>query len=130
MPHPLLQKWKKKGRFCIGLGDDGIYYCVPDIEGRESIHQLLKLFGQIEYESSVKFGLNHGPERLDANIEKRNPKWFVEDLKITGSPESLKMELRNTTFSFDQTELTQIFSRPHHGYEEVYLETPHTFAIF
>jgi hypothetical protein len=132
MQHPDLQRGKKSGRFSIGLGEDGIFHCVSDSDGRASFHQLLRIFGWIEYPSSIHFRLDPPSHHLDLNVAKLSPNWFHTDLKCTGGGglDALRIQFDAHELMLDRTILERVFSKPNLGHEEIYLQTSPRLAVW
>jgi len=132
MPHPDLQRWKKSGRFSIGLGQDGIFHCVSDANGRTSFHQLLRIFERVEYPSSIHFRLDPPSNNLDPAVAKQSPSWFHADLKATGGGglETIRFQFDIHELALDRALLEHVFSKPNLGHDEVYLQTSPRLAVW
>lgn len=133
MPHPLLQRWKRAGFYSLGLGTDGVYYFVTDATARKSLHELIVLMGQIEYESSISIALEDQPTYIDPVLRhKYKPRWKSGNLKVTGGSHlsTIKMKTDTEEFVFPRELLEKIFSQPNLGHEEVYLRIPQRFSIW
>ena len=115
----------------IGLGEDGTYYCTTDFAGRASFHELIVIFGEIEYESSITFRLDL-PKAVDPVLTRYRPKWVPSDIKISGGGglTTIMLRVESEDFVFDRDVLEAIFSKPNLGHDEVYLEIPQRFSIW
>jgi hypothetical protein len=133
MPHPLLQRWKRAGFYSLGLGTDGVYYFVTDAAARKSLHALIVLMGQIEYESSISIALEDEPTHVDPVLRHQyKPRWRSGCLKVTGGSHlsTITMKIETEEFVFPRKQLEKIFSQPNLGHEEVYLRIPQRFSIW